>query len=116
MTFLFLNHLASCLTSFGLSFTPGINRYAIVETFRQTTMGKIGGKGKMMVVTSSRLAAVKYYKEIKKYIAENGYNDMDILVAFSGSVNDGGEEYACTSISEAYSVQQSDMLKMKFIL
>lgn len=65
----------------------------IVETFRHTTMGKIGGKGKMMVVTSSRLAAVKYFKEIKKYIAEKGYNDMDVLVAFSGSVKEGGEEY-----------------------
>ena len=32
----------------------------IVETFRSTTSKAIGGKGKMMVVTSSRLAAVRY--------------------------------------------------------
>jgi type I restriction enzyme R subunit len=65
----------------------------IVETFRSTTMNKIGGKGKMMVVTPSRLAAVRYYHEIKRYILKHGYDDMDILVAFSGVVKDGDEEY-----------------------
>ena len=64
----------------------------IVETFLETTRHKIGGLGKMMVVTSSRLAAVKYYHECKRYIAEKGY-DIGVLVAFSGSVNDGGAEY-----------------------
>lgn len=65
----------------------------IVETFRDTTMKKIGGRGKMMVVTDSRLAAVRYFHEIKKYIAEHHYTDVDVLTAFSGSVQDGGEEY-----------------------
>ena len=65
----------------------------IVETFRETTMNKIGGRGKMMVVTPSRLSAVRYYHEIKRYIERHGYNDMDILVAFSGVVKDGDEEY-----------------------
>ncbi len=65
----------------------------IVETFRGTTMHKIGGRGKMMVVTPSRLSAVRYYHEIKRYIEKHGYNDMDILVAFSGVVKDGDEEY-----------------------
>ena len=65
----------------------------IVETFRETTMHKIGGKGKMMVVTPSRLSAVRYYHEIKRYIQRHGYDDMDILVAFSGVVKDGDEEF-----------------------
>ena len=65
----------------------------IVETFRDTTMKKIGGRGKMMVVTDSRLAAVRYFHEIKKYIAEHHYSDVDVLTAFSGSVQDGDEEY-----------------------
>ena len=65
----------------------------IVETFRETTMHKIGGKGKMMVVTPSRLSAVRYYHEIKRYILKHGYDDMDILVAFSGVVKDGEDEY-----------------------
>lgn len=65
----------------------------IVETFRDTTRGKIGGKGKMMVVTDSRLAAVRYFHEIKRYISEHGYDDIDVLIAFSGSVQDGTEEF-----------------------
>lgn len=65
----------------------------IVETFRETTRHRIGGRGKMMVVTDSRLAAVRYFHEIRKYIEEQHYTDMDVLTAFSGSVEDGGEEY-----------------------
>ena len=60
----------------------------IVETFRTITKNKIKGKGKMMVVTSSRLAAVRYYHEIKRYLEINGYNDVEILAAFSGSIKD----------------------------
>ena len=60
----------------------------IVETFRNVTKQKIKGKGKMMVVTSSRLAAVRYYHEIKRYLEANGYNDVEILAAFSGSIKD----------------------------
>ena len=60
----------------------------IVETFRNVTKQKIKGKGKMMVVTSSRLAAVRYYHEIKNYLESNGYNDVEILAAFSGSIKD----------------------------
>lgn len=65
----------------------------IVETFRETTRNKIGGRGKMMVITSSRLAAVRYYHEVKRYIEEQKYNDVQVLVAFSGAVQDGDTEY-----------------------
>ena len=65
----------------------------IVETFRDTTRHKIGGRGKMMVVTDSRLAAVRYFHEIKRYIEEQNYTDLDVLVAFSGTVKDGEEEF-----------------------
>ena len=54
----------------------------IVETFRETTRHKIGGRAKMMVVTSSRLAAVRYFHEVKRYIEEQKYNDVQILIAF----------------------------------
>lgn len=60
----------------------------IVETFRDVTKKKIKGKGKMMVVTSSRLAAVRYYHEIQNYLNSNGYHDVKILTAFSGSIKD----------------------------
>lgn len=65
----------------------------IVETFLETTSKKIGGKGKMMVITSSRLAAVRYFHEVKRYIREKKYTNVDVLVAFSGAVPDGDEEY-----------------------
>ena len=65
----------------------------IVETFRETTRHKIGGKGKMMVITSSRLAAVRYYHEVKRCIEEQKYEDIGVLVAFSGAIQDGDEEY-----------------------
>lgn len=65
----------------------------IVEQFRNVTKNKIGGRGKAMLVTASRLHAVRYFFEIKRYIAEKGYDDLDVLVAFSGEVHDGGESF-----------------------
>lgn len=64
----------------------------IVETFRNVTKQKIKGKGKMMVVTASRLAAVRYYHEIKRYLEVNGYHDVEILAAFSGSIKDPDDD------------------------
>ena len=60
----------------------------IVETFRDITSKAIKGKGKMMVVTASRLATVRYYHEVKRYMQEKGYDNIEVLVAFSGSVVD----------------------------
>ncbi len=60
----------------------------IVETFRNVTKNKIKGRGKMMVVTSSRLAAVRYYHEIKRYLQSHRYHDVEILAAFSGTIRD----------------------------
>jgi type I restriction enzyme, R subunit len=58
----------------------------MVEHFRQVVSKKIGGQAKAMVVTSSRLHAVRYKEEFDKYIAEKGYSDIKTLVAFSGKV------------------------------
>lgn len=65
----------------------------IIEQFREITKNKIGGKAKAMVVTASRLHAVRYYHEFKRYIERKGYDDVDILVAFSGVVTDGVNKY-----------------------
>ena len=65
----------------------------IVEQFRQVTLSKLGGKGKAMVVCSSRLHAVKYCRMIKEYCKKKGYDDMYPLVAFSGTVKEGDAEY-----------------------
>jgi type I restriction enzyme R subunit len=58
----------------------------MVEHFRQVVSKKIGGKAKAMVVTGSRLHAVRYKDEFDKYIQAKGYNDIKTLVAFSGKV------------------------------
>lgn len=65
----------------------------IVEQFRDITKNKINGRGKAMVVTASRLHAVRYYHEIKNYIQLKGYDDLQILVAFSGAIKDKGVEF-----------------------
>ncbi|MFZ7217108.1 type I restriction endonuclease subunit R [Avibacterium avium] len=59
----------------------------IVEHFRQTTMQKIGGRAKAMVVTSSREAAVRYKLAFDEYIRKKGYQGIKSLVAFSGSLS-----------------------------
>jgi len=67
----------------------------IVETFLGTTGGKIGGRGKMMVVASSRLAAVLYFREIRRYAAERGCGgEVRPMVAFSGEVELDGETFS----------------------
>ncbi len=65
----------------------------IVEHFRDHTRHKIGGRGKAMVVTSSRLHAVRYKLAIDAYLAGKGYVDTRALVAFSGRVDDAAKEY-----------------------
>jgi type I restriction enzyme R subunit len=60
----------------------------IVEHFRNHTAAKISGNAKAMVVTSSRLHAVRYKQSIDKYILDKGYTDLAALVAFSGKVID----------------------------
>lgn len=60
----------------------------IIETFREVTSKAIGGKGKMMVVTSSRLAAVRYFRAVEEYIKQQGYDNLQVMIAFSGSVSD----------------------------
>ncbi|MFN8232216.1 MAG: type I restriction endonuclease [Actinomycetota bacterium] len=65
----------------------------VVEHFREHTAHKIAGKAKAMVVTSSRLHAVRYKRALDAYIAEKGYEDLHTLVAFSGTVADDGIDH-----------------------
>lgn len=60
----------------------------IVDHFKNHTQKKIGGQAKAMLVTSSRLHAVRYKIAFDQYIKEQGYSDLKTLVAFSGTVND----------------------------
>lgn len=56
--------------------------------FLEQIKHQIWGKAKAMVVTKSRLHAVRYKLAFDKYLADNGYTNIKALVAFSGTVED----------------------------
>lgn len=60
----------------------------IVEHFRNHVQHRIGGRAKAMLITASRLHAVRYMQAFQRYITEHGYTDIYPLVAFSGTVTD----------------------------
>ncbi|WP_411993382.1 type I restriction endonuclease subunit R [Agarivorans sp. DSG3-1] len=60
----------------------------IVEHFNEKVKHLLGGEAKAMVVTSSRLEAVRYKLAFEKYVQDKGYNNVNAMVAFSGEVND----------------------------
>ncbi|MHB8707998.1 MAG: type I restriction endonuclease subunit R [Desulfuromonadales bacterium] len=75
----------------------------MVEHFRTHTRHKLGGRAKAMVVTSSRLHAVRYKQSFDKYIADKGYKEIKTLVAFSGTVEDPdfkGKSYTEVSMNQ----------------
>lgn len=59
----------------------------MVEHFQTVTRHKIGGRAKAMVVTGSRMEAVRYKQSFDRYIRAKGYA-IKTLVAFSGTVQD----------------------------
>src|SRR5881296_1070222 len=59
----------------------------MIEHFNAVTRHKIGGRAKAMVVTGSRLEAVRYKQSFDRYINAKGY-PIKSLVAFSGVVQD----------------------------
>lgn len=60
----------------------------IIEHFRSTVAHQLDGRAKAMVVTGSRLQAVKYKLSFDGYIQKMGYAGIRCLVAFSGEVKD----------------------------
>jgi len=82
----------------------------MIEHFRTHVKHKIGGRAKAMVVTDSRIHAVRYKLAFDKYIAEKGYTDVKTLVAFSGTVYDPdipGKSY--TEISMNDGIKESEL-------
>lgn len=64
----------------------------IVEHFRSRAAAEIAGKAKAMVVCSSRQHAVRFCRALRLYVNEHGY-DLGVLVAFSGTVDEGGAPF-----------------------
>lgn len=59
----------------------------VVEHFRQNVSPLLDGKAKAMVVTGSRIEAVRWKLALDKYVKKQGYS-IGALVAFSGEVSD----------------------------
>jgi len=64
----------------------------VVEHFAQQVAHRINGRAKAMLVTRSRLHAVRFRRVIDTYLKERGL-PFKALVAFSGTVRDGGADY-----------------------
>lgn len=71
----------------------------IINHFRTKVAHQVGGKAKAMVVTASRLHALRYGLALKKYCSDNGIGDVGVLVAFSGTLTDEGIDWTETTIN-----------------
>lgn len=70
----------------------------MIEHFVEKIQPLIDRKAKAMIVTKSRLHAVRYKRAFDAYLAEKGYS-YKALVAFSGVVKDEGKEYTESSMN-----------------
>ena len=72
----------------------------IVSIFKDRTADKIEGKAKSMIVTSSRLSAVKYKLYLDEELKKRGLN-WKSLIAFSGQINFNGTFYSETEMNKS---------------
>ena len=72
----------------------------MVGHFAEGVQGEIAGRAKAMIVTRSRLHAVRYKIALDKCLAERGH-PWRTLVAFSGTVQDGGKPYTESGMNSA---------------
>ena len=70
----------------------------VVEHFRRNVAHHLDGQARAMVVTSSRKAAVRWAREMNRYITEKGY-EFHSLVAFSDAVRMEDEPDPVTEVS-----------------
>lgn len=70
----------------------------MLNHFMSSTVHKLRGKAKGMVVTRSRLHVVLYKKAFDKLIKENNYT-IKTLAAFTGVVRHDGQEYTENSMN-----------------
>ncbi len=89
-----------------------------IEHFVAQVQGEIGGKAKAMIVTRSRLHAVRYKLAVDRYLAERGY-PFKAIVAFSGTVQDGGQSYTESGMNgfpEAQAAKTFGRLEYRFLV
>ena len=71
-----------------------------VEHFAAQVAGEIDGRAKAMIVTRSRLHAVRTKLALDRYLEEKGH-PWKALVAFSGTVHDKGGSYTESGMNSA---------------
>ncbi len=82
----------------------------MVEHFHGQVAHRIGRQAKAMIVTRSRLHAVRYKLVMDAYLKEKGY-PYRALVAFSGTVSDGGIAYTESGMNGFAESQTADAFK-----
>ena len=90
----------------------------MLDHFVDKAQGEIGNKAKAMIVTRSRLHAVRYKLAVDKYLAELG-NPFKALVAFSGTVQDGAQSYTeagMNGLPEAQTAGAFDLPEYRFLI
>ena len=90
----------------------------MVEHFAEQVQNQINGRAKAMIVTRSRLHAVRYKLAVDEYLAERGY-PFKALVAFSGTVDDSGRSYTeigMNGISEAQTAKTFEGPDYRFLI
>ncbi|OGK85709.1 MAG: hypothetical protein A2X53_03345 [Candidatus Rokubacteria bacterium GWA2_70_23] len=89
-----------------------------VEHFAAQVQGEISGRAKAMIVTRSLLHAVRYRLAVDRYLTERGY-PFKALVAFSGTVQDGGRPYTeagMNSLPEAQTAKAFGRPENRFLI
>ena len=76
----------------------------MVEHFMAKSHSEIGGRAKAMIVTRSRMHAVRYKLAVDRYLTQIG-NPFKTLIAFSGTVQDGGMNYTESGMNGIPEVQ-----------
>lgn len=80
----------------------------VVEHFRRNVSHMLDGQARAMVVTSGRKDAVLWSEKMNAYIADRGYQGLETLVAFSGSVrNDAGDDVTEVGMNERTDVARA---------
>ncbi len=82
----------------------------MVEHFTGQVAHQIDGKAKAMIVTRSRLHAVRYKHAVDKYLKDHGYA-YKALVAFSGTVHDKGIDYTESNMNGFSDTKTAEIFK-----
>jgi len=90
----------------------------ICEHFDRVIKNRLQEQAKAMVVTRSRLHAVRFKLEIDRYLKERNCN-YNAMVAFTGKVIDGGIEYTergMNGVSESQTAQEFKKVDNKILV